>query len=89
MEPAFHPERFAGLTIMVVILMLIGLLIGLAITALTVVAYCRIFKKTGYHWAFGLLILVPVANFIIPLVLGFVEWPIEKRVRQLEKDSQR
>jgi len=85
---AVHLEGFTGLSIIVVILALIALLISVAITALMVVAYCKIFKKTGYHWAFGLLILVPIANVVIPLVLGFIEWPIEKKLRHLEKQSE-
>jgi len=77
-----------AIPVFMVIFILIWAVITLAITVLMVVAYCKIFKKTGYHWAFGLLILVPIANVIIPLVLAFIEWPIEKRLRQLEKQAE-
>ena len=60
-------------------------LFSLALTALMVWAYCRIFSKAGYSWAFGLLMLVPIANIIIPLVLAFSDWPIARELRLLKQ----
>lgn len=45
--------------------------------------FCRIFSKAGYSWALGLLMLIPIANIIMPFVLAFGDWPIQKELRQL------
>jgi len=58
------------------IILLVAILFALAINILYVVAFCKIFSKAGYSWALGLLMLVPIANIIMPLVLGFGQWPI-------------
>ena len=66
------------------ILFLIMILFALLTSILMVVAYCKICSKTGYHWALGLLMFVPIANVILPLVLAFTDWPIQKELRQLK-----
>lgn len=38
----------------------------------------KIVKKTGYHGALGILLLVPIANIIMMAILAFKEWPIQK-----------
>jgi apolipoprotein N-acyltransferase len=56
------------------------------VTLIAVIAaliYCKIFSKAGYHWAMGLLMMIPVANLIMLLVLAFGEWPIEREVKAL------
>lgn len=55
----------------------------LAILALTVVVFCKIFSKAGYHWAMGLLVLVPLGNIVVLLILAFGSWPIEKELQAL------
>ncbi len=47
-------------------------------------AYCRIFSKAGFSWALGLLMLVPIANIVMPFVLAFSEWPISKQLRSIQ-----
>jgi hypothetical protein len=66
---------------LVLVIFLVGALIGLAFAILGAVMYCKICSKTGYHWALGLLMFVPIANFIILLVLAFGEWPIQKELQ--------
>jgi len=56
--------------------------ISLVISLITVIAFCKIFQKAGYSWALGLLMLVPIANFIMPLYLAFADWPILQQMRQ-------
>ena len=63
---------------------IIMMFIGLVITALMVLIYCKIFSKAGYHWAMGLLMLVPIANIIMPFVLAFGDWPVLKQLRMLQ-----
>ncbi len=57
-------------------------LIGIVLTALI---YCMIFFKAGYSWALGLLMLVPIANIIMPFVLAFGDWPIRRELRLLKQ----
>jgi len=57
---------------------------SLAMTIITVWAYCKIFQKAGYHWALGFLTLVPIANLVVVLVLAFADWPIQKELRALK-----
>ena len=82
MNQVFHAQQpdvaFVG------IFFLIGILFALLMTILMVVVYCKICSKTGYHWALGLLMFVPIANFILPLILAFSEWPIQKELNQLK-----
>ena len=56
------------------------ILIALAVNIIYVIAFCKIFGKAGYHWALGLLMLIPIANFIMPLILGFGQWPIYREL---------
>ncbi len=36
-----------------------------------------IFRKAGYSFWFGLLMLVPIGNFIWLLIFAFSKWPIQ------------
>ena len=47
------------------------LLVGLITTAFMVLVYCKIFSKAGYHWAMGLIALVPLGNLILLFILAF------------------
>ena len=60
-------------------------LLAFAVNILYVIAFCKIFQKAGFNWALGLLMLVPIANLIMPFVLGFGDWPIEKELRALKQ----
>jgi len=62
-------------------------LIWLAVTVISVWAYCKMFDKAGYSWALGLLMIVPIANLVIMLYLGFSDWPILKELRGLRQQS--
>ena len=45
---------------------------------LVVWPFCKIFSKAGYHWAMGILMIVPLGNIIMPFVLAFGNWPALK-----------
>ena len=45
----------------------------------------KIFSKTGYGWALGLLMLIPIANLIMLLVLAFGDWPVLKELKAQPK----
>jgi len=57
----------------------------LIVAAIKVLIFCKIFSKAGYCWAFGLLILVPIANIIMAFFLAFADWPIRKQLRLLKQ----
>ena len=63
-------------------LMLLAVLIS---TLLTVLIFCMVFSKAGYSWALGLLMLVPIANIIMPFVLAFGDWPVRRELRLLKQ----
>jgi len=65
-----------------VVFILIFAVVGLISMIVSAVIYCKISSKTGYHWALGLLMFVPIANMIVPFVLAFSEWPIHKELRR-------
>jgi O-antigen ligase len=56
----------------------IGVIPLLILLALVVVPYWKIWKRTGHSGAWGLLMLVPLANVISLWVLAFKEWPALK-----------
>ena len=87
-EMAMPSEVFAtqsSTPVFGMIFFLIMMLFALLTSILMVIAYCKICSKTGHHWALGLLILVPVANVVLPLILAFTDWPIQKELRQLKQ----
>ncbi len=69
------------------VFMLFFLLIILFIMILMVYVYCRIFSKTGFCWALGLLMFVPIANIIMLFVLAFADWPVLRELRQLKQQQ--
>jgi len=81
MQPTPNIEQIAP--VFAVGAILAAVFIGLVITAIKVLIFCKIFSKAGYSWALGLLMLVPIANLIMPFVLAFGDWPISKQLRQL------
>jgi hypothetical protein len=50
-----------------------------------VLIWSMIFSKAGYSWAFGLLMFIPIADFIMMLVIAFSDWPIKKELRILKQ----
>ena len=77
-------EPEAVLVVFVIVAVLIAAAICLLMTILVVLSFCKIFKKAGYSWAWGLLWLVPVGNIVLLLVLAFSDWPILKELRSLK-----
>jgi len=69
------------------ILALFIILVVLIVTAITVLIWCKLFSKAGYSWALGLLMLVPIANIIMPFILAFGTWPVHKELRLLKQQQ--
>lgn len=63
------------------------MVVAMFLSILMVVAFCRIFSKAGYHWAFGLLMLVPLGNLFVPLYLAFSDWPIFRQSYRVDPAS--
>lgn len=70
-----------------ILLMMFIFFVSLIILAIMTLIFCKIFSKAGYSWALGLLILVPIANIIMPFYLAFADWPVQKEVRQLKQQQ--
>jgi hypothetical protein len=69
---------------LIVLISVIGFLV-VVVNLISVLIFCKIFSKAGYHWAFGLLTLVPVINMCVPFFLAFADWPVQKEVRELRQ----
>ena len=78
-----YPPMFTAIFIVFAILM------GLIVLIIKILIYCKIFSKAGYCWALGLLMLVPIANIIMPFVLAFGDWPIQKEMRLLKQQQEK
>jgi len=61
----------------------------LIVAIIKALIFCKIFSKAGYCWALGLLMLVPIANIIMPFVLAFGDWPIRKEMRLLKQQQEK
>jgi UPF0716 family protein affecting phage T7 exclusion len=60
----------------------------LILTAIQILAFCKIFSKAGFSWALGLLMLVPVANIVMFFFLAFADWPIQRELRSYKQQAQ-
>ena len=67
--------------------MMFAIVIGLIVIVIEILAFCKIFSKAGYCWAFGLLTLVPFGTLILLLVLAFADWPICREMRALKPQT--
>jgi len=75
--------------IIVGIFAVFGILFALIVVIIKVLIFCKIFSKAGYSWALGLLMLVPIANIIMPFILAFADWPIQKEMRLLKQQQEK
>ena len=85
MEFQHGPDAIPAFVLMALIMF--SILAALIVAAIKVLIYCKVFSKAGYSWALGLLMLVPVANIIMPFVLAFGDWPIQKELRALRQQQ--
>ncbi len=84
----FNPEQISniigpGIGVMIALFVL-GIIT--AVTIIKAIVFCMIFAKAGYHWALGLLMLVPIACIIMLFVLAFGKWPIQRELEQLRQE---
>lgn len=55
-------------------LVVVGL-VWIIVGVLPVIVFWKICDKAGFPGPLGLLMLLPVANFILPLYIAFADWP--------------
>ncbi len=55
--------------------MLVILFVSIFAWILPVIAFWKICSKAGFPGTLGLLMIIPIANIILPLYLAFAEWP--------------
>ena len=83
MESVFSPSGgVEAVPVFVIGLIILALLV---IVPLKLLIACMIFHKTGYSWALGLLMLVPIVNILMIFVLAFGDWPVRRELRQLKQ----
>jgi hypothetical protein len=85
----FDPEFQHCPPLFLAILIAFAILMGLIVLIIKILIFCKIFSKAGYCWALGLLMLVPIANIIMPFVLAFGDWPVQKELRLLKQQQEK
>jgi heme/copper-type cytochrome/quinol oxidase subunit 2 len=83
-----HPSDAEAAAVILAIMMVVVIaIIVLLMAILFTWSFCRIFKKAGYSWAWGLLWLVPIGNIVAILMLAFGDWPIHKEIQNLKSPA--
>jgi len=75
--------------VIIAIFAIFAIFFALIVVIIKVLIFCKIFSKAGYCWALGLLMLVPIVNIIMPFVLAFADWPIQKELRLLKQQQEK
>lgn len=86
--PMYHPRADAEPILIVVAVLFVGLVVLISM-AITLLVWCKLFSKAGYSWALGLLLLLPIANIIMPFFLAFADWPIRRELRLLKQRQEK
>ena len=63
--------------------LMIVLVISLVIGIISMLPWFFIYRKAGYHPAMGCLMFIPLVNLIMMFILAFMEWPIERDLKDL------
>ncbi len=63
----------------------LGILFFILSMIISVVIWCMLFHKAGFGWFWGLLLLVPIVNVILPFYLAFSDWPVRRELRYMKK----
>ncbi len=62
-------------------------LVGFLLLLVVVLMCVSIFRKAGYSWWMGLLMIVPVASTVVFLLLVFCDWPVHRQLRYFKVRS--
>ena len=69
-----------------IIIFLIVLPFALMFAVLPVIAFWKICSRVGFDGALGLLMLLPIANIILPLYVAFAKWPALTQKQEVPRD---
>lgn len=58
-------------------------LIGL----LVVIPFCKICSRVGWHWAWGLVAVIPLGSIVLIVLLALRPWPAAARAKRLDGDG--
>ena len=59
--------------------------VAIFMTGIYFIAWWKIFSKAGYSGARSLLLIFPLVNLIVFLLFAFSEWPIQRRLRGVDR----
>jgi hypothetical protein len=59
---------------------ILAIILGLAFWSFI---WSRIFEKAGYSQWWGLVMAVPLANVVAPVIFAFSDWPVDAELRRL------
>ena len=68
----------------IVVIVMVFSILSLLLTALNIIIFCKLFHKTGRHWALGFLVLLPMAGLVMLLFLAFGRWPVLEELSALK-----
>ena len=77
-------SRFGGFGLPEIFIILLMIVVA---SALPVIAFWKICSKAGFPPALSLLMIVPVANIVLPLYVGFTDWPVFKKPQGQETEK--
>ena len=66
---------------------IVELLLSLVVAALWGLGWAKILVKAGFSRWMGLVMLVPIINFIVFLCLALMEWPLQVKLRAVTKQN--
>ena len=68
---------------------MLGIVFYLVMAILSIVVSFKLAKRLGYEGTTGLLMMIPVVNYIVLAVWAFAESPNERKIRELERTISR
>ncbi len=69
------PDQFHGLIALLVSIWIFVAIFMLALRALAVWFFWRIFARAGFNGAIALINIIPIGTVVSVLILAFAEWP--------------
>jgi hypothetical protein len=72
----------------VLIFALVVLVIAIPVLIVKIIGWWKICTKAGFSGWLALLMLIPLADIIMPLVVGFMGWPILRELQTLKHPVQ-
>jgi heme/copper-type cytochrome/quinol oxidase subunit 2 len=65
--------------------LIVAIVVGVLVILFLFSIWWKIFKKAGYSGALGLLMFIPIINFILLFILAFSKWPVQRQLEQLQQ----